>query len=177
VSEADLNELRVVCDVNPEASDDYRITEADDLTMGVLRRILAALRQPVVPVGVSREVDLNELLTWIDAMTEKHGNPVGTDYEQGVNDQGFRIRGKVAAILAALRPTDTGWRDIATAPKDGTEFQGWTGQWEPRCRFNPETEAFETWGRVDYDENGWEVSDVATRWMLLPPAPTDTGRE
>ena len=51
VSEADLNELRVVCDVNPEASDDYRITEADDLTMGVLRRILAALR----PTDTGRE--------------------------------------------------------------------------------------------------------------------------
>ena len=68
---------------------------------------LASLAAPVVPVGV-RERVLDELLTWIDAMTEKHGNPVGTDYEQGVNDQGFRIRGKVAAIIAALRPTDTG---------------------------------------------------------------------
>ncbi len=43
VREADLNELRVVCDVNPEACDDYRITEADDLPIGVIRRILAAL--------------------------------------------------------------------------------------------------------------------------------------
>ena len=44
VSEADINELRVVCDTNQAATDDSRIVRADDLPIGVIRRILAALR-------------------------------------------------------------------------------------------------------------------------------------
>jgi hypothetical protein len=43
VADADLNELRVICDVNADEGDGYRIQEADDLNLGVLRRILAAL--------------------------------------------------------------------------------------------------------------------------------------
>lgn len=50
------------------------------------------------------------------------------------------------------------WQPIDTAPRDGTSFQAWVvredtdfGFWEPRVRFNPDCEAFEIWGRTDYD--------------------------
>lgn len=69
------------------------------------------------------------------------------------------------------------WRDISTAPRDGTEFQSWdTGDWEPRCRINPDTEAYEYWGRVDYDEEGWIAGALVhvTHWMPRPAPPNDT---
>jgi hypothetical protein len=75
------------------------------------------------------------------------------------------------------------WQPIASAPRDGTEFQAWTvclnparpclGVWEPRCRFNPDTGAFEVWGRVDYDQDGWDA-DIGwepTHCMPFPAAP------
>lgn len=80
------------------------------------------------------------------------------------------------------------WRPIETAPKDGTEFQAWVTQetdpsttwWEPRCRFEPENEAFQIWGRIDYDQDGWDNdwNWNPTHWQPhpLPPAPeTDHG--
>lgn len=71
------------------------------------------------------------------------------------------------------------WRPIETAPKDGTQFQAWIEKygWEPRARFNPDSEAFELWGRVDYDKDGWDVYShmVPTHWMPLPTPPTAGG--
>lgn len=72
------------------------------------------------------------------------------------------------------------WQPIETAPRDGSEFQAWVvaldnaknGCWEPKCRFNQMSEAFEIWGRVDYDIDGWEVYGVKpTYWMPSPTAP------
>lgn len=67
------------------------------------------------------------------------------------------------------------WLPIESAPKDGTEFQAWLNGdwWEPRCRFNPASEAFEIWGRVDYDRDDWDTYGhlTATHWMPLPAAP------
>lgn len=75
-----------------------------------------------------------------------------------------------------------GWQPIATAPKDGTVFQAWVhrpdtdlfpGGWEPDCRFNPSSEAFEIWGRVDYDQDGWDtyLHLEPTHWMPQPKKP------
>lgn len=80
------------------------------------------------------------------------------------------------------------WKDIASAPRDGTEFQAWgvvlhqsgphagtfVGYWEPRARFNAESEAFEIFGRVDYDEDGWDVYPhiTPTHWQPQPSPPT-----
>ena len=74
------------------------------------------------------------------------------------------------------------WRTIDSAPKDGTEFQAWTvlkdgadlegGIWEPCARFNPESEAFEIWTRVDYDQDGWQTDwFYPTHWQPLPAPP------
>lgn len=74
----------------------------------------------------------------------------------------------------SVNPRDD-WQPIASAPQDGTEFQVWCGQygWEPRARVNPETGALELWGRVDYDEEGWDVYPhmPATHWMPHPQSP------
>ena len=83
------------------------------------------------------------------------------------------------------------WNPVdENTPRDGTEFQGWVvngpgGFWEPRCRFNPDTEALEMYGRVDYDQDGWESYPffVVTHWMPQPADPredtplTAAGRE
>lgn len=67
------------------------------------------------------------------------------------------------------------WRDIATAPKDGTEFQAWwSGQWQPRARFDPEYGSFQLCGRTDFDTEGWEVFKLPTHWMPEPQAPGTT---
>jgi hypothetical protein len=71
------------------------------------------------------------------------------------------------------------WQPIETAPKDGSEFQAWLvtdkvdGFWEPKARFDPESEAFELWGRTDYDQEGWDIyPDLKpTHWMPLPAPP------
>jgi hypothetical protein len=73
------------------------------------------------------------------------------------------------------------WRSIKDDPPpgDGTEFQAWilnahgVGFWEPRCRFHPEHGIFEFWGRIDYDEDGWDMNAylIPTHWMPLPEPP------
>lgn len=64
---------------------------------------------------------------------------------------------------------------LESAPRNGTEFQAWLdrGYWEPRCRFNPDSEMFEQWGRVDYDCDGWDatIGHEPTHWMPLPTPP------
>jgi len=68
---------------------------------------------------------------------------------------------------------------LAKAPRDGTEFQvWWSGQWQPRARFNPDSHGFELWGRTDYDTEGWESfywSEVS-HWMPQPEAPAKDAR-
>ena len=75
----------------------------------------------------------------------------------------------------------TGWNnDMDAAPRQGEEFQAWVaykegdGFWAPRARYNPDTEAFEMWGRVDYDEDGWDVYSACapTHWAPQPTPPT-----
>jgi hypothetical protein len=113
------------------------------------RRALEAAA-PVVPVGVREAV--------LKAAQSIHNAAIIYEDEALLED--------AEIVIAALRPTDTGWRDIATAPRDGTDVLAcddetgerhvsyWTGDcWSGRNRFKP------------------------THWMLLSPAPTDTGRE
>ncbi|CUJ22084.1 hypothetical protein [Achromobacter xylosoxidans] len=97
-----------------------------------------------------------------------------TEKEQEMYAAGLEMGEANAKNNAAIRAA-TGWLPIESAPKDGTEFQAWLniGLWEPRCRFNPDSEAFEIWGRVDYDRDDWDACGhlAATHWMPRPAAP------
>ena len=88
---------------------------------------------------------------------------------------GRRSHQKFTAFVAGAEAHAklTGWQPIESALKDGTEFQAWVNGWEPKCRFNPESEAFEIYGRVDCDEDGWVpyYLECATHWMPIPELP------
>lgn len=67
----------------------------------------------------------------------------------------------------------SGWQNISTAPRDGSEFQAWwKGTWQPRARFDPEYGSFQLWGRTDFDTEGWEVFEIDGYWQPQPAAPT-----
>ena len=60
---------------------------------------------------------------------------------------------------------DDGWQPIDTAPRDGTEFVGWTakdglalehGEVESRCRIEEKTGEHQFWTRLDYDCEGFD---------------------
>jgi hypothetical protein len=127
---------------------------------------------PVVPVGV-RERVLDELdKAWL----------------HGQRRTPWRRDESADAILAALRPTDTGWRDIATAPRDGTAVVGW-GFLNSRNDNGPLRSAVmvaHVMRYRNYASGGGDwvsaclsnvISQHPTHWMPLPSAPTDTGRE
>jgi hypothetical protein len=111
---------------------------------------------------------------WIDRQTTEESRASGLKSLGELTDDATRL----TELAAYLR--DGGWLPIESAPKDGTEFQAWTvlalghedGVWEPRCRFNRDSGAFEVWGRVDYDQDGWDVDRwIPTHWMPEPSAP------
>lgn len=103
---------------------------------------------------------------------------------EAMADEPSRLVREVDRVLAeaavALRDLKE-WRDIATAPKDGTEFQAWVmsdspnwkqGWWEPKACIDPENGGLLIWGRVDYDAEGWDpYPATGARWLPLPSAP------
>ncbi len=149
--------------------------EASERATDAMYRHLAA--SPVVPVGredIARIIDPSTFdliahytgIDRLDGLSPSEREPdVFKGYPQLKELRALALA-KADAILAALRPTETGWRDIATAPRDGTDVlvcddetgerhvSYWTGDcWSGRNRFKP------------------------THWMPLPTAPTDTWRE
>jgi hypothetical protein len=115
---------------------------------------------PVVPVGVRQRV-LDELdKAWL----------------HGQRRTSWRRDESADAILAALRFTDTGWRDIATAPVNERIMVWVTGKMMPGARFGSAYRGAN--GKVIAKPEGGngDWTKEVTHWMPLPPAPTDTGR-
>jgi hypothetical protein len=129
--------------------------------IGVWGDMLAA--SPVVPVGASRETVHDLILMRVfgpcDAISDELDSAVWNAAD---------------AIIAALRPTDAGWRDIAGAPLGVRVLAD--------VVFNPPHTYFGA-RRVEigsFDGHGWcgeGVGGEPVAWMPapLPPAPTDTG--
>lgn len=70
----------------------------------------------------------------------------------------------IDAIIAALRPTDTGWREITAEARNGDDVLAYDDE-TGDCHVSHWT------GDYWYGPNGFKP----THWMPLPPAPTDTG--
>lgn len=115
------------------------------------------IASPVVPVGVSRE----EIAR---ALFERHWSAVSASPKWPGDDDGSYWLWLADAILAALRPADTGWRDIATAPKDGTEVLLWTGRFARAASFRR--------GRWYACGASRPYLRPIAHWMPLPPPPS-----
>lgn len=118
---------------------------------------------PAPSVAVKAAMTDDEIYHWIDVCNHEPARETLRHY--------LALR----CALSAQVQDVAGWQPIETAPKDGSEFQAFIINygWEPRARFNPETVAFEIWGRVDYDQDGWDFYPhmVPSHWMPLPAAP------
>lgn len=74
---------------------------------------------------------------------------------------------KVAAALRDL----TEWRDIATAPKDGTEVFAWDGSDNIICHWHGSVAGWVTdWETVSGYDVGWNKVSP-THWLPLPSTP------
>lgn len=164
----------IVTGRSPEWSNLFHHNEA----LEEIKDAVSVLKQAARPEPTQgASADAGELLrrvescveNWDDGHSDWHPGYVPEDQWAAC----IEVLRTVPSVLSAMRGTT--WRDIVKdpPPKDGTEFQAWTGCWEPRCRINPETETFEIWGRVDYDQEGWDVYShlTATHWTPLPAAP------
>ncbi len=72
--------------------------------------------------------------------------------------------------------TEIGWQPIDSAPKDGTEFQGWFAKfgWEPRCRIRNGVMETLSYNRLECAMEFSEITDdmIATHWKPIPEEPT-----
>ncbi len=79
----------------------------------------------------------------------------------------FLVEQFVEALSAVQRAQEQGWREIATAPKDGTHVLAWRDSGVGLMR----------WRERDNDTGGfwdeWHVKrpSVPTHWMPMPPSP------
>ena len=98
----------------------------------------------------------------------------------GGDGSGIDARRLTMLIDAACDALEqAGWRDIATAPRDGRGFQAWLtspgspGWWEPRCNFGL-SGRLGVWRLID-SRYGFDYSRshiTASHWMPTPSAPT-----
>jgi len=153
-------------------------------------------RDDVVPVGVSRE----EIARIISETFEGGGGGAasGHDFEWDHDEALVLAQQAADAILAALRLTNTGWRDIATAPRDGGDIlilaSGMAieacyapGAWGPDVPGEVQEYDGPVWvafdGLTQFEieegvlEGGQDHHGAVTHWRPRLPPPTDTGRE
>jgi hypothetical protein len=107
------------------------------------------------------------------AMIEATSGPFEMLDETGKEAARFEAR---AAIRAYLAEAGDGWRDIETAPKDGTRvllYSGgaFTARWSEECQFGQ----FKTapgWQIFECEDPFYSVAeDKPTHWMALPAPP------
>ena len=77
---------------------DWTLPLKADGTEQVIKPLYATPAQP----DTGDVAALREARTYALEMTKKHGNPDGTDYEQGQNDMGFRWVSQLDTMIAAL---------------------------------------------------------------------------
>ena len=124
---------------------------------------------PVVPVG--REEIKAILENTVDA-------ELGGPFDDWAKIIPETLDAAADAILATLRPTDTGWRDIATAPRDGQSILAICGTaYSPLAGVTWWQEGWTHYSRPAEKWHGGVGKWFPTHWMPLPPASTDTGRE
>lgn len=133
-----------------------------------------------------------------DTTREAVARAIYDEIEGPVNNQDFtrqtrqwELAQRLAdAALAALRPAQDaeGWRDIASAPKDGTRILAWSEEYGQRetfmAKYKPGSYGFELWGkgqgpldvgwRWDEPKNNWSLTWSPTHWMPLPASPPRT---
>jgi hypothetical protein len=115
------------------------------------------------------------LQMWVLEMTNKHGNPNGTLYEQGVNDHGFRVLGRIRELMIAAHQAP-----VSPAEQVETDWIEWAGGENPvpgqrvDVRFRD--------GDVSEDEpsRDWEWGELSSddsiiAYRVLPTPPADRG--
>lgn len=74
--------------------------------VAVLRSLASQPAEPEARYSAICDVVLEEAAKIADEMTSKWGNPIGSNYEQGVNDQGIRIAGRIRTRILKAQPAE-----------------------------------------------------------------------
>lgn len=166
--------------------------EADAYSVEIVAAILARHRKPAMPAQPVTG-DAAQRSGWLQRNDPKTGAM------QLKTPNGELIEGRAAfevfdALAAAPQPALPAWRDISSAPKDGTEIV----LFNPKYKFLPKARWGEIDGETDDDVEGWfngwllendvyvgtaegclgymeDIEDglMPTHWMPLPAAPTN----
>ena len=157
--------------------------EAHQITWSAM---LAA--SPVVPVGSGEEMRRAtlEAIRHLDSGDPNDGGLAALvagknalfscSEDPSLQDARGCFHAMIDALLAALRPTDTGWRDIATHDGSRTSVLVVSGGVVGEAYRDDESGDW-WWANQSWGNYHAEKIDKPTHWMPLPPAPTDTGRE
>lgn len=140
--------------------------------------------QPVVPVGSG---DATNMVALVEAVAcQKCGGEVQGWTCQGCA-QGFRENDGGALIFDTHppQPDAQGWRDIATAPRDGTVFLARRGDWAPfECQWHGEqfVHMDPEEGPISYKPDQWQSLNICRNCngfgfldTASPPPSADTG--
>jgi hypothetical protein len=109
-----------------------------------------------------------------EAALRTHGSHL-ISCSTGMYDRGPCDCGLAAALSPAPAGGEDGWRDIASAPKDGTEFLVWSDQYDtPTLATIRDGE----WFVPDVCPHGWtELVSDPTHWRPLPASPAKGARD
>lgn len=83
----------------------------------------------------------------------------------------FVIEQLIAALLASASPAPEGWRDIASAPKDGTPVLLSRDGWCCEGYYLNNTHTAIPWQGWKRSKGGIPIVPQPVYWVPLPPAP------